>query len=584
MSNLKFNRIKFFDYFQIGILFLIVFFIPFIKINEVFLLYELPKILIFRILVEVLMVVTIIRKLVCKESKLLNFAKLIDKKLIILFILLVFWNLIVFVNAQNQITFIWGNYDKRFGVFTILHLVLLTILTIDILLHCRERFWEFFTELIPLSIFINFIICFRQLFLGDLDLSLTEGRVVGLFGQANFLAGFLLMLLPFQLYFCYSNTSKKTNQIYFLTLPISLVLIIWTGSRMGIVLYILTLFCWFGYLLLKGTKVNKKAVAALGAAFALIVFLLSNFSRFRLLGLLENSRKDIWMSSISLIKDFPIFGLGYDSSAYLLPLKMYERGISVPIALDRAHNEFLDIALWIGLPGLIIVIALNFRLMTLLYKSITQSIGTVESRRVFAVLVSIILFWLMGMVNNNGMWHYIFYFFLIGVAFVYLFQENEDSSTDDQFNEKSMNVVSNQVSTKLKLLTYRFFGVILLLIMSMFVLININELIGDYYYDKFYRTFDMSYLEKSINKSPNQDRYRVEYLEYQIRNNEKVVFSDIVPDQFLKQKLFQGEYYYRLARYYNSIGDNTKAVQYFEKAIYLEPLKVNYKDELNRID
>jgi len=75
-------------------------------------------------------------------------------------------------------------------------------------------------------------------------------------------------------------------------------------------------------------------------------------------------RLEIWQTSLSAISDFPFTGIGIGTFTTVIPL-LYP--LSFPIeSYPHAHNLFLQIALDLGLPGLIAYLALLINLIAML--------------------------------------------------------------------------------------------------------------------------------------------------------------------------------------------------------------------------
>jgi putative inorganic carbon (HCO3(-)) transporter len=70
-------------------------------------------------------------------------------------------------------------------------------------------------------------------------------------------------------------------------------------------------------------------------------------------------RTEIWSRALEGIRDFPYTGLGMNTFRYLLPIMYPPFTIRLDIDLAHAHNEVLQAALDLGLPGAIAFISLH---------------------------------------------------------------------------------------------------------------------------------------------------------------------------------------------------------------------------------
>jgi putative inorganic carbon (HCO3(-)) transporter len=69
-------------------------------------------------------------------------------------------------------------------------------------------------------------------------------------------------------------------------------------------------------------------------------------------------RMEVWASALYGIRDFPLTGMGMNTFRKVMPVLYPMLNISQNIDIGHAHNEFLQAALDLGIPGLIAFIAL----------------------------------------------------------------------------------------------------------------------------------------------------------------------------------------------------------------------------------
>lgn len=79
-----------------------------------------------------------------------------------------------------------------------------------------------------------------------------------------------------------------------------------------------------------------------------------------------DSRVEIWSRAIYGIQDFPITGMGMNTFREIVHVLYPLFLISPNVDLAHAHNEFLQIALDLGIPGLISFLAVNFCVLWIL--------------------------------------------------------------------------------------------------------------------------------------------------------------------------------------------------------------------------
>jgi putative inorganic carbon (HCO3(-)) transporter len=145
-----------------------------------------------------------------------------------------------------------------------------------------------------------------------------------------------------------------------LALALSLITLALTQSRGGILgttIGLLAVAIWrdrrFAWLIILG-GVGVLALIILGYANSLIDFVLRMDAKSGTLA----SRMEVWQRGVMMVRDFPLTGIGigtYNAVAHL----MYPFFISAPDEIvAHAHNNFLEIAVDLGIPGFVAFIGL----------------------------------------------------------------------------------------------------------------------------------------------------------------------------------------------------------------------------------
>ena len=204
----------------------------------------------------------------------------------------------------------------------------------------------------------------------------NNGSAVGLFANRNHAATLLACLFPMLAVF--ASTSKGTNdevrlrQLVSAAIAIVLIpLILVSGSRSGLLSAVIGMIA-AGFLyrrptdvrtVRKGTPSRIKAVPILaGLAAVSLGFLTFFFSRAKAIERLfaeaagEDGRTDFWVVSLDLFWKYFPWGSGSGSfvEAFLIEEPSYLLDATY---LNRAHNDWVEIAVTFGLPGLIGLIA-----------------------------------------------------------------------------------------------------------------------------------------------------------------------------------------------------------------------------------
>lgn len=260
------------------------------------------------------------------------------------------------------------------------------------------------------------------------------GRVVSSFGQPNFFAGFLLLILPFSYYL---SKNKKLSLLGRIGGAVSMVGILISYSRAAI---FLSLGLIFFYLILRLSG-NKKWIVVLSLIVIFSGSLLTSFylkSGIIYKEFLEPSfiagnttdpilnsvekRAYIWPVLINLSLQKPTLGYGIDNIAssftnYFIERRhlLFEETNSVSdvlirlkdLRIDRTHNYTLDLMLFSGIFGVLSWILLVF----LLLKKILSSNTTLENN---TLLLGFLTYLIWIQFQNQSIVHLLYFWFLTG--------------------------------------------------------------------------------------------------------------------------------------------------------------------------
>jgi putative inorganic carbon (HCO3(-)) transporter len=96
-----------------------------------------------------------------------------------------------------------------------------------------------------------------------------------------------------------------------------------------------------------------------------------------------SGRVEVWSRAIYGIQDFPFTGMGMNAFRKVMPVLYPMFNISPEIDLGHAHNEFLQAALDLGIPGLIAFLSLyigSFWMLVDIWKATRVSLPSVNNR------------------------------------------------------------------------------------------------------------------------------------------------------------------------------------------------------------
>lgn len=193
--------------------------------------------------------------------------------------------------------------------------------TISILDKSKKKF---LVKVIATTVLVECLIVVVQ-FLGG---NLYFGKALGTLGEANAVAGFLSI----GSYFVF-----ETFPLFTILFPLAAIILL--QSRSAILSLLPHLY-----------KLKKKEWLLMGAV---VVFAVVAIALNKNISVFEN-RLVIWKLGISQISQRPVFGFGAESGEVVYNIAYKSVGIPLlGLVVDRAHNLFLDIAMWSGVTGLV---------------------------------------------------------------------------------------------------------------------------------------------------------------------------------------------------------------------------------------
>ena len=250
-------------------------------------------------------------------------------------------------------------------------------------------------------------------------------RPVGTFHHANELANFSLPFVLILFSFLYNKKLKDNSSILLTSILLGVIIIILTASRavwlslfLSLLLLVFIIEKKFGYHLnLK--KINLKYLILILITIAIISLPVLPWRIGKSFYLFEEkggafTRKQLIKESISLIKKYPLFGVGYGQNIQA-SFKQNLTGI-MSYFPEAVHNAFLIVASESGLPALLLFISI------FLFES-KKLILAIKKEKEYAKIipvgllvakVSLIINMFFNPFNNLGLFIFINYLFLNG--------------------------------------------------------------------------------------------------------------------------------------------------------------------------
>ena len=219
----------------------------------------------------------------------------------------------------------------------------------------------------------------------------VQSRVFSTFGQPNWLAAYLCVLIPFSLHKILNSKIKSLDFfIGNLSLIIFYLSLLFTKSKSGIIACLISLAIYFLFDLIKTKKINKLLIVDYLLIIIFTVFINNPIKDkiFSPKSETKNStpevsnklnitssgdiRKIVWTGAIDLWKKFPIFGTGVETFAYSYYwTRPVEHNLTSEwdYLYNKAHNEYINYLATTGIVGLTTYSFLIVSILFLLLKS-----------------------------------------------------------------------------------------------------------------------------------------------------------------------------------------------------------------------
>lgn len=340
--------------------------------NSFFFPFIATKAFLFRIVVEIMLLAFLYLALVDEQYR---------PKRNILTIILGLFIIGAFISSFLGVNFygsFWGDMERSDGLFLLLHLAAFFVILTSVIK--TEKTWaRFFDISLVVALLVSLFAVAQSLKLESV-LATSGDRADATFGNASFLAGYILFQIAFAAYLFWKRNSKIAR-IYYGTLAALFIWVIFATQTRGALVALVGSIV-FSSLLLVWTKrhipiIRKSALGAIilvvAAVGLLIVFrdrpfvknspMLNKLTVFSFTDRTTETRIAAWRAGIEGWKDKPIFGYGLENYNIVFnknfPPIIYKDEGSV-VWFDRAHNVVVDRAVTTGIVGLLLYLGFIF--------------------------------------------------------------------------------------------------------------------------------------------------------------------------------------------------------------------------------
>lgn len=407
--------------------------LPLLFIPNIFSPYEFPKFIFFAVTVELLAIFFALYWFFSKNKEGI-FPKMDIGVLFVLSFGVI--NLISDLFGINPINSIFGNNFRHQGLITLLSGIVVFLSLRSPLLF--KKMLPVFRKTVLASAFLISLFAIWQIIqiniFHNYNIATYNGRIVGTLGNPNFLGGYLVMLLPFVIWY-----PQKINKLLRLVIIFAIILtIFYTNSTASFIAVAVLLTIYFFRVFLSIKIPLPKTIIVLVLILLFWIgsknitsdqsFILKNEKRcfenwpntFPLKFITDirktsniffkrdspcDSRFLIWTTGLNALSQRPILGFGQENFESLMPKgKMY--------IVDNAHNIFLETAISSGIVGLL------FYLLILAYSLRKSS---------FDIKMSLIAFIIIGQFNPLSIAQISLFWVLLGL-----------SQKEDNFKQSSL--------------------------------------------------------------------------------------------------------------------------------------------------
>lgn len=259
------------------------------------------------------------------------------------------------VNSHNSF---WSNFERMEGVILHFHLFAY-FLVISSVFHTRNMFYRLFNTSIIVSVVISTIGLFQRF--GDLETYQSSWRIESMFGNAAYLAVYLLFHI-FIVLFLLINRSKDKSPLlflYYIALPLQLITLFFTATRSAMLGLIVGMFVFALIVsIFEKDRINLKKVSI--SVLLICILLVSGFLVFKESSFVKNTpqlegftkisfeefqnqgRYFVWPMAIKGFLERPVLGWGSENFMDIFNREYDPRMHSFERWFDRAHNSFLD--------------------------------------------------------------------------------------------------------------------------------------------------------------------------------------------------------------------------------------------------
>lgn len=342
-------------------------FTPLILYPQFLSMFHFPKLIVFRSIVEIVLIFYI---LLILSSK-----KYYPKWNALLITITIFTGLYILtsITGINFYRSFWGTLERMGGVFSFLHYWIFFVILVSVFRNKKD--WLKLLKLSVIAGFLSILFAYGQYFkLGDFFVGWQhEGRVIGTTGNAALFAGYLIFILFLAIYFLFHKQSSKRGRFFYgLVLVLGVPALFLTAVRGSIISFLIAIFLLgiFNLINSKNPKIKQATIIFIGLLIIIVSIFwfnrnqawiqentyLKRITDISLETRTIQTRLAAWKSAWQGWQERFILGWGPENFNLLFSKHfdpMHYEGFGSEVVWDRAHNTFLNTGATMGIIGLL---------------------------------------------------------------------------------------------------------------------------------------------------------------------------------------------------------------------------------------
>ena len=363
-------------------------------------------------------------------------------KLDVFLLIYTFFIVLSCIFSKYKTNVILGVYGRSEGLLTLLSYMMTFYIFKELFKYNKKIF-----NLLTVSLIIVSCYGIYQTF-GDKVLGMpTSHTAFGTISNSNMFSSFLTLFLPIYIV-KYFKSNSKINLLVSSVIFAALVCSKTSGGYITFAIYFIVL-CIYSLITSDNKKKAWLKIAVILFTFSAIFLLLNVISsngysneimqnrkgseQYQEMGF-ANGRLTIWKLTLDVLKHNPIFGVGPDSLGQEI-LFNYMLRPDYPlgnILVDRAHCEYLHIAVTTGIPSAIVYIAfVTYIAITLLIKYINtvkeKGVNSKEAIFIVAIAASVASYLFQAGANISDPGVAPFFFAMLGICVKTFKNDNKNS-------------------------------------------------------------------------------------------------------------------------------------------------------------